>query len=87
MSNVKKQIEKLDLMDDFLFTEASTDPETAPLLMRLIIERATGVKVGKMNIEPQLAHRLLEEERFEDLKRVTRDKAYLAKMLEEFGIK
>ena len=53
MSNVKKQIEELDLMDDFLFTEASTDPQTAPLLMRLIIERATGVKVGKMNIEPQ----------------------------------
>ena len=53
MSNVKKRIEELDLMDDFLFTEASTDSETAPLLMRLIIERATGVKVGKMNIEPQ----------------------------------
>ena len=44
MSNVKKRIEELDLMDDFLFTEASTDPQTAPLLMRLIIERATGVK-------------------------------------------
>lgn len=41
------------LMDDFLFTEASTDPGTAPLLMKIIIERAAGLKVGKLNIEPQ----------------------------------
>lgn len=53
MSNVKKRIEELDLMDDFLFAEASIDPKAAPILMRLIIERAARLKVGKLIIEPQ----------------------------------
>ncbi len=53
MSSVKKRIEELDLMDDFLFTEATTDPETAPLLLKMIIERAVGLKVEKLIIEPQ----------------------------------
>ena len=53
MSSVKKRIEELDLMDDFLFTEATTDPETAPLLLKMIIERAVGLKVERLIIEPQ----------------------------------
>ena len=53
MSNVKKRIEELDLMDDFLFTEATIDPQTAPLLLKIIIERAVGLKVEKLIIEPQ----------------------------------
>ena len=53
MSSVKKRIEELDLMDDFLFTEATTDSETAPLLLKMIIERAVGLKVEKLIIEPQ----------------------------------
>lgn len=53
------------------------------------IQSSTTANAAKqeMDVYKKLAHRLLEEERFEDLKRVTRDKAYLAKMLEEFGIK
>ena len=53
MGNIKKRIEELDLMDDFLFTEATIDPETAPLLLKMIIERAVGLKVEKLIIEPQ----------------------------------
>ena len=43
----------LNLIEDFLFTEASVDEKTSNLLMRLIIERAVQVKVGKLIIEPQ----------------------------------
>ena len=46
----KKRIEELDLMDDFLFTEASTDPQTAPLLMRLII--VEGKTIRLFDVEP-----------------------------------
>ena len=53
MSNVKKRIEELDLMDDFLFTEATIDPETGQLLLKMIIERAVGLKVENLIIEPQ----------------------------------
>ena len=53
MSSVKKRIEELDLMDDFLFTEATTDPETGQLLLKMIIERAVGLKVENLIIEPQ----------------------------------
>ena len=49
----KRKIEELNLIEDFLFTEASIDEKTAPILMRLIIERSTGLKVGKIHIEPQ----------------------------------
>lgn len=53
MSNLKRSITELNLIEDFLFTEASVDEKTSKLLMRLIIERATRVKVGKLIIEPQ----------------------------------
>ena len=49
----RKSITELNLIEDFLFTEASNDKETAELLMRLIIERATNLKVGRLVIEPQ----------------------------------
>ena len=52
-TNQRKSIEELNLIDDFMFTEASTDEETAELLFRIVIERATGLKVGKLIIEPQ----------------------------------
>ncbi len=53
MSNAKKRIEELNLIEDFLFTEATIDEKTSQLLMRLIIERAIGLKVGKLVIEAQ----------------------------------
>ena len=53
MSNLKRSITELNLIEDFLFTEASVDEKTSKLLMRLIIERAAQVKVGKLIIEPQ----------------------------------
>jgi len=53
MSNLKKSIAELNLIEDFLFTEASVDKKTSELLMRLIIERAARVKVGRLIIEPQ----------------------------------
>lgn len=53
MSNMKRSITDLNLIEDFLFTEASVDEKTSNLLMRLIIERAVQVKVGKLIIEPQ----------------------------------
>ncbi len=53
MSNVRKRIEELNLIEDFLFTEASCDKKTSEILMRLIIERATNLKVGRLVIEPQ----------------------------------
>ena len=53
MSNMKRSITDLNLIEDFLFTEASVDEKTSKLLMRLIIERAAQIKVGKLIIEPQ----------------------------------
>ena len=53
MSNEKRKIEELNLLDDFLFAEASADEMTANVLIRMVIERATGLKVGKLIIEPQ----------------------------------
>ena len=53
MSSTKRSIYELDLLDDFLFTEASMDKQTSDLLIRLIVERALGVKIGKLVIEPQ----------------------------------
>ncbi len=53
MSNAKKRIEELNLIEDFLFTEATIDEKTSQLLMRLIVERAIGLKVGKLVIEAQ----------------------------------
>ena len=53
MSNLKRSITELNLIEDFLFTEASVDEKTSKILMRLIIERAARVKVGKLIIEPQ----------------------------------
>ncbi len=49
----RRSITELNLIEDFLFTEGSNDKETAELLMRLIIERATNLKVGRLVIEPQ----------------------------------
>ena len=48
MSSTKRSIYELDLLDDFLFTEASMDKQTSDLLIRLIVERALGVKIGKL---------------------------------------
>ena len=48
MSSTKRSIYELDLLDDFLFTEASMDKQTSELLIRLIVERALGVKIGKL---------------------------------------
>ena len=53
MSNERRRIEELSLIDDFMFTEASVDKETAQILLRLIIKRATGLSVGKIVIESQ----------------------------------
>ena len=53
MSSTKRSIYELDLLDDFLFTEASMDKQTSDLLIRLIVERALGVKIGKLIIEAQ----------------------------------
>lgn len=53
MTNARKSINDLNLMDDFLFTEASADEQTSDILIRLIVERALGMKIGKLIIEPQ----------------------------------
>lgn len=53
MSNERKRIEELSLIDDFMFTEAAVDPEASQLLMGIIIKRATGLKVGQLKIENQ----------------------------------
>ncbi len=53
MKNMQKSIRELDLLDDFLFTEATMDERTANLLLRLIIERSTGLKVGRLIIRTQ----------------------------------
>ena len=53
LSNERRRIEELSLIDDFMFTEASVDKDTAQILLRLIIKRATGLSVGKLVIESQ----------------------------------
>ncbi|MFG6326390.1 MAG: hypothetical protein K1W00_06035 [Lachnospiraceae bacterium] len=39
----RKPIQELSLIDDFLFTEAMLNRETAELVIRLILERALGI--------------------------------------------
>lgn len=51
MKKIKRTIQELDLMDDFLFSESMRHKETGEPLARLIIERATGVKIRKLVIE------------------------------------
>lgn len=53
MSNGRKGIEELKLLDDFMFNEAAMDTATANLLVKLVIERATGLKVHRLVIESQ----------------------------------
>ncbi len=54
--NIKKSLEELNIIDDFLFTELLLHPKAAQLLVRLIIERSTGLNVGELIIEPQLVY-------------------------------
>lgn len=49
----KRKLEELNLLDDFLFTEASNDEQTSEVMLKLIIERATGLKVDRLSIESQ----------------------------------
>ena len=49
----KKTIQELNLMDDFLMTESMLHEETAQRVARLIIERATQLKVGNLVIDCQ----------------------------------
>lgn len=49
----KKTIQELNLMDDFLMTESMFHEETAQRVARLIIERATQLKVGNLVIDCQ----------------------------------
>lgn len=60
---VKKTLEELNVIDDFLFTELLLHPESADLLVRLIIERATGLKVGELIIEPQCVYNGVDTDR------------------------
>lgn len=49
----KKPIQELSLIDDFLFTEAMLNKETAELVTRLILERVLGINAKHLIIEPQ----------------------------------
>ena len=49
----KKSVMEMDLIDDFLFGESLMNPETADLMTKIIIERATGLKVKKLLIDCQ----------------------------------
>ena len=49
----RKPIQELSLIDDFLFTEAMLNRETAELVIRLILERALGISPKELIIEPQ----------------------------------
>ena len=49
----KKTIKDMDLMDDFLFGESMMNEETAVPMAKLIIERATGIRVKDLMITCQ----------------------------------
>lgn len=55
MNQTKKSIQELNLMDDFLLGEAMLHKETAVPVVKLIIERATGLKVKQLVVECQKA--------------------------------
>ena len=52
-TNHRKSIQELSLIDDFLFSEAMFNKETAELVTRLILERALGINAKHLIIEPQ----------------------------------
>lgn len=49
----RKPLQELSLIDDFLFSEAMLNKETAELVTRLILERALGINAKHLIIEPQ----------------------------------
>ena len=49
----RKPLQELSLIDDFLFSEAMLNKETAELMTRLILERALGINAKHLIIEPQ----------------------------------
>lgn len=49
----RKSLQELSLIDDFLFSEAMLNKETAELVTRLILERALGINAKHLIIEPQ----------------------------------
>ena len=49
----RKPIQELSLIDDFLFSEAMLNKDTAELVTRLILERALGINAKHLIIEPQ----------------------------------
>lgn len=53
MNKTRRSIRELNLLDDFLFTESMQHKETAIPIAKMIIERATGVKVKHLEIECQ----------------------------------
>ena len=53
LSKKRKSITEMDLIDDFLFGESLMNKETAVPMAKMIIERATGIKVKNLKIECQ----------------------------------
>lgn len=49
----KRTLQELDLLDDFLFTEALTDEMLGEYIAKLIIKRVTGLEVEHLTIERQ----------------------------------
>ena len=48
-----KPYEELSLMDSYLFESVTEDPEKAAIVVKTIIERATGRNVGKLIVHSQ----------------------------------
>ena len=54
LSNIKQNAFKgLNLINSFLFGASTEKPENAEFIAKLIIERATGKKVGKISVMPE----------------------------------
>ena len=55
MSNFKKSLEELNMMDSFLFEGATERPENAEYISKVIIKRVTGHLVENLHVETEKA--------------------------------
>ena len=51
--NKSKSLQDLNLVDSFLFSASTENPQDAELIAKLIIERATGRRIKEISVMPE----------------------------------
>lgn len=60
---VRKKLEEMNLIDNFLFGSMVTDPEFGEIFSRILLKNIFGRDFGRLVVMPQLIQRVLQVER------------------------